>query len=206
MEEKRRVLSHWYKTHLHYTESPFYCTICLFRATKENDLIDHIKRRVYPPYQRGDDLKHQMNLPVELNNMLIKNHTAKYPVEGVDFIFMTQEESVSIWGQQKRSLSIGSQSVPQESSTDYILSTLLDNDPNERITPVPATTPVLHVNPIAMPGYSPQLSMGSLQRPVYNPTPLSQLAPVCSSQSDLSPTAIQSTQIVTSDHSFRSLS
>ena len=146
MEEKRRVLSHWYKTHLYYTKSPYYCTICLFKATKEKDLIDHIKRGVYPPHQRGVDLKHQMNLPVELNNILIKNHTAKYPVESVDFICMTKEESVSIWGQRMRLLSIGSQSVPQESSTDNILSTLLDNDPYERITPVPATSPVLHVN------------------------------------------------------------
>ena len=84
MEETRRVLSHWYYTHLHYTESPFYCTVCLFRATIEKDLIDNIKPGVYPPYQRGIDLKHQINLHVDLKTMLIKNHTAKYPVEGVD--------------------------------------------------------------------------------------------------------------------------
>ena len=92
MEEKRQVPSHWYKTHLHYAESPYYCTICLFRATKENALINHIKPSMYPPHQLGVDIKHQMNLPLDLNNMLIKNHTAKYPVEGVDFICMTQEE------------------------------------------------------------------------------------------------------------------
>ena len=113
---------------------------------------------------------------------------------------------MSIWGQRKRSLSIGSQSVSQESSTDNILSTPLDYDPNERITPVPVVTPVLPVNPITVPGYSLQLYLGSLQKPIYNPTPLSQLAPVCTSQSDLIQTALQSTKIVTSDHSFQSMS
>ena len=201
MEEKRRVISHWYKTHLHYTESPFYCTVCLFRATKEKDLIDHIKPGVYPPHQRGVDLKQQMNIPVDINNMLIRNHAAKYPVEGVDYICMTQEESVSIWGQRKRSSSIGSQSIQQEASTDNILPTLLDYYPNERITPVPVATPVLPVTPITVPGYSPQL-----QRPVYNPTPLHQIAPVRSSQSDLLQTALQTTQIASSDRSFRPLS
>ena len=119
---------------------------------------------------------------------------------------MTQVESLSIWGQRKKPLSISSQSVPQESSTDNILSTLLDYDPNEKINPVPVATPVLPVNPITMPGYSQQIFMGPLQRPVYNPTPMTQLAPVRSSQSDFVQTALQSTQIVTSDHSFRSLS
>ena len=132
--------------------------------------------------------------------MLIKNHAAKYPVEGVDYICMTQEESVSIWGQRKRSSSIGSQSVQQEASIDNIFPTLLDYDANERITPVHVATPVLPVTPITVPGYSPQLSMGSLQRPVYNPTPLHQIAPVRSSQSDLLQMALQSTQIASSDH------
>ena len=93
--------------------------------------------------------------------MLIKNHTAKYPVEGFDYICMTQDQFVRIWGQWKRPLSIGSQSVPQESSTYNILSTLLDYDPNERITPAPVATPVLPVNPITEPEYSLQLFMGS---------------------------------------------
>ena len=113
---------------------------------------------------------------------------------------------MSIWGQRKRSSSIGSQSVQQEASTDNILPTLLDYDANERITPVHVATPVLPVTPITVPGYSPQLSMGSLQRPVYNPTPLHQLAPVRSSQSDFLQTALQSTQIASSDRSFRPLS
>ena len=111
-----------------------------------------------------------------------------------------------IWGQLKRPLSIGSQSVPQEFSTDNILSALQDYDPIERISPVPVATPVLPVNPITVPGYSLQLFMLSLQRRVYNPMPMSQLASVRSSQSDLIQTVLQFTQIDTSDCSFRSLS
>ena len=71
LEEKRWVVGHWYKALKHHTEAPYYCSICLFRATKEKELQDHVKPGVYHPHQRGIDLKRQMNQPVDEFNMLM---------------------------------------------------------------------------------------------------------------------------------------
>ena len=207
LEEKRRVIGHWYKAHKHYTEAPYYCSICLFRATKEKDLQDHVKPGVYPPHQRGIDLKHQMNQPVDEFNMLMKSHTAKYPVEGQDIACLSPEESLAIWGQRRRHSTVD-RSMQRASSSENILSTLLgDYDPNERITPVPTplASPLAPPSSNPVPVYSPQFTQGVFPRPVYHPTPLNQGIPG-HRQPDMLQKVLHTSQIAVPDQSaFRPL-
>ena len=56
--EKKRVKEHIYKVHIPLCQSPFYCTLCLFRCEKEVDIKKHVKN--YKPHVdriggRGDD-------------------------------------------------------------------------------------------------------------------------------------------------------
>ena len=174
LEEKRRVIGRWYKAHKHYTEVPYYCRICLFQATKEKELQDHVNPGVYPPHQMGKDLKRQMNQPVDEFNMLMKSHTAKYPVEGQDIACLSPEESLANWGQRRRPCIIDRSTQPA-SPSENILSTLLgDYDPNERITsvPTPLASPLAPQSSHPVPVYSPKFTQGVFPRQVYHPTPL----------------------------------
>ena len=187
MAGKGRVVSHWYKTHRHYTEAPFYCTVCLFRATKEKELVEHIKTGVYPPHQRCVDHRLQRNQPVDFNNMLMRSSSPKFPVEGVDIECMTTEDSSSFWDQRRRPTSAD----PQGPVAINILPQLLDYDPNERITPAPVPQ---RPKDIAMRNltYTPEMPQGPVH--VYHTTPLSLVGPG-RHQPDLLQRAMQVTQI-----------
>ena len=187
MAGKGRVVSHWYKTHRHYTEAPFYCTVCLFRATKEKELVEHIKTGVYPPHQRCVDHRLQRNQPVDFNNMLMRSSSPKFPVEGVDIECMTTEDSSSFWDQRRRPTSAD----PQGPVAINILPQLLDYDPNERITPAPVPQRPKDITMRNL-TYSPEMPQGPVH--VYHPTPLSLVGPG-RHQPDLLQRAMQATQI-----------
>ena len=118
--------------------------------------------------------------------MLMKSLNPKYLVEGVDYMRLPPTESAIIWHQRKRPVAtpVAAPAPCARVSpvVENVLDSILDYDPNERITPVPVTpTAVVTVE------YSPQMQDGQTYRgPIYVPTARS-FAPTLTSQSQISP-------------------
>ena len=118
--------------------------------------------------------------------MLMKSLNPKYLVEGVDYKRLPPTESAIIWHQRKRPVATP---VPAPAPcarvspvVENVLDSILNYDPNERITPAPVTSTA-----VATVEYSPQMQDGQTYRgPIYVPTARS-FAPTLTSQSQVSP-------------------
>ena len=165
---------------------PFYCSLCGYWSTKEQELVNHIQPGKYAPHQQALEDKLKQNNPVDYSLMLMKSLNPKYLVESVDYMRLPPTEPAIIWHQRKRPVATpvtapapcARVSPVVENVLDYIL----DYDPNERLTPAPVTPAA-----VATVGYSPQMQDGQTFRgPIYVPTARS-FAPTLTSQSQVSP-------------------
>lgn len=97
--EKRRVEAHVYKTHVPLESSPFYCKLCMFRCTAQDDLERHVQN--FNPHreraaQQGDDFN--------VEGCLMKSANPYY-VTSADMVCLSIEESEKIWQKRKKSTS-----------------------------------------------------------------------------------------------------
>ena len=186
LNEKRRVVSHIYKVHVQQDRYPFYCSLCGYWSTKEQELVNHIQPGKYAPHQQALEDKLKQNIPVDYTLMLMKSLNPKYLVEGVDYMRLPPTESAIIWHQRKRPVAtpVAAPAPCARVSpvVENVLDSILDYDPNERITPAPVTpTAVTTVE------YSPQMQDGQTYRgPIYVPTARS-FATTLTSPSQVSP-------------------
>ena len=186
LNEKRRVVSHIYKVHVQQDRYPFHCSLCGYWSIKEQELVNHIQPGKYAPHQQALEDKLKQNIPVDYSLMLMKSLNPKYLVEGADYMRLPPTESAIIWHQRKRPVATP---VPAPAPcarvspvVENVLDSILDYDPNERITPAPVTPTA-----VATVEYSPQMQDGQTYRgPIYVPTARS-FAPTLTSQSQVSP-------------------
>lgn len=179
-------MSHIYKVHVQQDRYPFYCSLCGYWSTKEQELINHIQPGKYAPHQQALEDKLKQNIPVDYSQMLMKSLNPKHLVEGADYVRFPPTESAIIWQQRKRPVATP---VPAPAPcarvnpvVENVLDSLLDYDPNERITPAPVTPAA-----VTTVGYSPQMPDGqTFGGPIYVPTPRS-LAPTLTSPLQGSP-------------------
>lgn len=190
--ERRRVISHFYKDHVRLDESPFYCTLCLFRSTEEDALLKHVRNDVYPLHnQRLTSLKKKGAI-IDENKILMKSLNPRLLVEGQDYQRLSQEASDGEWQRRRKPTAL----LARPSETENILDSLLDYNPDERFSPLPAALPPLVLPPAptrmfngpqATMVYSPyqQAEVRQNQQAQYIPTPISSLASVLSTASSL---------------------
>lgn len=94
--EKRRVEAHVYKTHVPLENSPFYCKLCTFRCTAQDDLEKHVHS--FKPHgeraaQQGDDFNDE--------DCLMRSDTPYY-VTSADMLCLSVEESEKIWQKRRK--------------------------------------------------------------------------------------------------------
>ena len=94
--EKRRFEAHVYKTHVPFESSPFYCKLCMFRCTAQDDLERHVQN--FNPHreraaQQGGDFN------VEDCHMRSSN---PYYVTSADMACLSIEESETIWQKRRK--------------------------------------------------------------------------------------------------------
>ena len=131
--ERQRVISHFYKDHVRLDESPFYCTLCLFRTTEEDALLKHVRHDVYPLHnQRLTSLK-KRGVIIDDRRILMKSLNPRLHVEGQDYQRLSQEASDVEWQRSWKP----NATLARPSETENILDSLLDY-PNERFSPLPA--------------------------------------------------------------------
>lgn len=99
INEKLKVISHVYKHHIALQEAPFYCTLCLFRCQKWQQLKQHVKGfaphifRVKAIHDRGEvheEAKH------------LKKSEKPYQVGEADMCRLETEQSTKIWQERKK--------------------------------------------------------------------------------------------------------
>ncbi|XP_053386487.1 uncharacterized protein LOC128550765 [Mercenaria mercenaria] len=90
IEVKYRVTGHVWKHHFPLSDSPFYCTLCLFRSTTEEALRKHVKT-----YRRHVLMRKDMGTRVNDNRYLVFNTAPRDLVEGVDYRRETLRECLA---------------------------------------------------------------------------------------------------------------
>ncbi|MEW8546226.1 MAG: hypothetical protein AB2693_22135 [Candidatus Thiodiazotropha sp.] len=155
--------------------------------------MKHVREDVYPLHnQRLSSLK-KTGVFIDETRILMKSVKPRFLVEGQDYQRLSQEASDGEW--QRRRKSVTTPAIPSE--TENILDSLLDYNPDERFSPLPAALPPLVLppaptrmftgpqpTPVFSP-YQPAIVRQNQQQTQYIPTPISSLAPVLSIASSL---------------------
>ena len=107
--EKRRVEAHVYKTHVPLESSPFYCKLCMFRCTAQDDLERHVQN-FNPHRERAAQQGEEFNV----EDCLMRSPNPYY-VTSADMVCLSIEESETIW--QKRRKCISKLDLPVKTSS-----------------------------------------------------------------------------------------
>ena len=103
--EKRRVESHVYKTHLPLERSPFYCKICTFRCTAQEDLEKHVLS--FGPHKSRETEYRDQNREADFDiEKFLLRSTNPYYVTAIDMQCLSGEESEQIWRERRRHVHI----------------------------------------------------------------------------------------------------
>ena len=99
--EKRRVESHVYKTHIPLERSPYFCKLCTFRCTAQEDLERHVSS--FGPHKTRETEYREQNRDSDFNieTFLLKS-TNPYYVTAADMQCMSVEESETVWQERRR--------------------------------------------------------------------------------------------------------
>lgn len=97
--EKRRVEAHVYKTHVPLESSPFYCKLCMFRCTAQEDLERHVQN-FNPHRERAAQQGEEFNV----EDCLMRSANPFY-VTSADMACLSIEESETIWQKRRKSAS-----------------------------------------------------------------------------------------------------
>ena len=99
--EKRRVESHVYKIHIPLERSPFYCKLCTFRCTAQEDLEKHIKN--FGPHSAREKEYREQHKDFEfdiLEFLLVSPNP--YYITATDMHCLSVEESEQVWQERRR--------------------------------------------------------------------------------------------------------
>lgn len=94
--EKKRIESHIYKNHISLEKSPFYCKLCMFRCTEQEDLERHVltfKAHRDRAANQPDDFDEEENL--------LKSDDPYY-ITQKDMVCLSVEESEKVWERRKK--------------------------------------------------------------------------------------------------------
>ncbi len=94
-EVKGRIEAHIYKLHVPLEQSPFYCSLCMFRCNNEKQLLSHVKgykghrARIERGEKDSPRYLHRSTVPYKLS-------------ASIDYVQLSKEDSEVFWQQRKR--------------------------------------------------------------------------------------------------------
>ena len=138
--ERKRTEGHIYKHHISLEEAPFYCTLCLFRSTKQEDLVKHVKN--FLPH-----LHQKKTRSIKDEAVYLKRSQKPYYLKlNEDIAMLSKEQSDNHWRCAKenaKKISSVSQVITQpslhinqEASTDFTKSTAAVGNSPTHLEPI----------------------------------------------------------------------
>lgn len=100
--EKSKVELHIYKKHVALDQVPFFCNICKFVSTSQNDLEKHIIGNSYPTHKATVENMRLKGEAVNEPESLLMNSTYYRPVIDIDYTRLSKEESEKIFSSRSR--------------------------------------------------------------------------------------------------------
>jgi hypothetical protein len=95
VEEKGRVVGHYYKHHVHLVNAPYYCLLCTFRCTTWEELEKHCS--VYPPHNDKRKALASVDGNIKPDSEYLKCSPTPYFLEDTDLIKMSRADSKAEW-------------------------------------------------------------------------------------------------------------
>ncbi|CAC5418225.1 unnamed protein product [Mytilus coruscus] len=97
--EKGRVEAHIWKHHIPLNESPFFCSLCLFRATREGEIRRHVM--TFPSHLLQKNKLMASNKFVG-DEYYLKKSSNPYHLTPLDLVPMTHQESHDFWSTKRK--------------------------------------------------------------------------------------------------------
>ena len=97
IQEKQRVEDHIRKQHLNADQLPFYCTLCLFRCTRREELRRHV---LYYKWHAARLTDEKGNAIQDSPDFLVEN-PKPYTIGLQDYIVLSREDSDSYFAQRR---------------------------------------------------------------------------------------------------------
>ena len=97
IQEKQRVEDHIRKTHLAPDQLPFYCTLCLFRCTRRDDLLKHVNHYRCHAARLIDDSGNKIP---DSPQYLVANQDP-YVIGQQDYLVLSKEDSEAYFQQRR---------------------------------------------------------------------------------------------------------
>ena len=90
IDEKGRIEEHILRTHLAPGRRPYYCTMCLFRCTRREQLTHHVDN-----YQRHIDMASSRQITD--SSLWLVESPNPYRIGDLDYVKLSQEESLKFY-------------------------------------------------------------------------------------------------------------
>ena len=124
--------SHVYNTHIPLERSPFYCKLCTFRCTTQEDLERHVQN--FGPHKTRENEYRETykETDFDLEKSLLKSNNPYY-VTAADMLCLSVEESEQVWQNRRRQTHIAA----SPAITTSLTTTLNTTSPIQRHVATP---------------------------------------------------------------------